>query len=211
MNRFLVQFKSRVGFLALLFILFQVSFDQWTKKIAEDHLMVWSDDINPRQYQGKRLILMQMGQDKEFMQEGSFLELGFNYVRNQGAAWGMLSSLEDWIRVPFFMIVGILAIFMLIGYLWQTPVDDRWTRFALLLVLSGAFGNFIDRIIRGYVIDFIDVRWSIPLLDWLAQQFDTNYWIYAFPSFNWADSMITVGVIFLVFEVVIKENLRPSA
>jgi signal peptidase II len=67
------------------------------------------------------------------------------------------------------------------------------------LILSGAIGNFLDRVRFGYVIDWIDVRWN--LLGWR----------YDFPNFNFADSCITVGVSFLLVDMLILEGLRSRA
>jgi signal peptidase II len=122
--------------------------------------------------------------------------LGFNYVRNLGAAWGALSNLPDNVRVPFFYVVTIVAVFIIGLYIKTTPVEHRLTIFALGLILSGAVGNFIDRLRVGYVIDWIDVRWNLM------------GWRYDFPNFNVADSAITVGVLFLLFDMLVLESLR---
>ena len=66
---------------------------------------------------------------------------------------------------------------------WKT--QDYIFRFSLVLILSGAFGNFIDRVFRGYVIDFIDIYIS-------------NY---HWPAFNLADSSITIGFIIMMFNI----------
>ena len=79
-----------------------------------------------------------------------------SYVRNPGAAWGMLATMNEKYRVPFFItisIVAILAIFLY--YVWIHP-SQRLTTYALAFILSGAIGNFIDRIHYGYVVDFLD-------------------------------------------------------
>jgi signal peptidase II len=68
----------------------------------------------------------------------------------------------------------------------------------LTLILSGAIGNFIDRIRYGFVIDWIDVRWN--LLGWR----------YDFPNFNIADSAITVGVSLLLIDMLILESIRQK-
>lgn len=103
----------------------------------------------------------------------------FTYVRNKGAAFGFLHTAPEAFREPFFLLVPIIAIFVL-GYLYyHTKLEDRLSHWALALILSGALGNLIDRIRFGYVVDFIDVyhqRWG--------------HW----PAFNIADSAIVVGV-----------------
>ena len=64
------------------------------------------------------------------------------------------------------------------------------------MILSGAIGNFIDRLRVGYVIDWIDVRWNIA------------GWSYSFPNFNVADSCISVGVFMLLLDALLLEMLR---
>ncbi len=105
----------------------------------------------------------------------------FRYVENPGAAWGMLASQPESVRRPFFHVVSLVALgFILYMYVRLTPEQGR-LRWALALVTGGALGNFMDRLLRGYVIDFIDWHWrNQPGLHW--------------PTFNVADAAICVGV-----------------
>lgn len=98
------------------------------------------------------------------------------YVRNPGAAFGILS--DSAIRIPFFIGVSLLASIGIIWYLRKVDASDRWQHFALGLIFSGAVGNLVDRIRLGEVIDFLDVHWY------------QHHW----PAFNVADSAICVGV-----------------
>ena len=100
----------------------------------------------------------------------------FTYVRNPGAAFGILS--DSAIRIPFFISISLLAVGGIIWYLRKISATDRWQHFALGLIFSGAVGNLIDRIRLGEVIDFLDVHW----------------YRYHWPAFNVADSGICVGV-----------------
>ncbi len=102
------------------------------------------------------------------------------YVRNPGAAFGILS--DSSIRIPFFITVSIIASLGIIWYLRQIDQSQKWQHLALGLIFSGAVGNLIDRIRFGEVIDFIDVHWY----NW--------HW----PAFNVADSCICVGVTILL-------------
>ena len=103
------------------------------------------------------------------------------FVVNYGFAFGFLnnSSLNQ--------IIVICVIFSIITYflylLFKT--QDQFFRFSLILVLSGAVGNFIDRVIHGFVIDFIDI--------YLGS--------YHWPAFNIADSSITLGFILIMFNI----------
>lgn len=105
------------------------------------------------------------------------------YVRNQGAAFGILAKQS--LRVPFFITIALIAA---VGILWaihRLRPDQKLASFSLALILAGAVGNLIDRIRLGEVIDFLDVYWR------------SHHW----PAFNIADSAITVGVVLLLWEM----------
>lgn len=197
---------ARKAFIALiLMVIGSIGIDQVTKYFAEDKLMIWSDTTDLRQYRGQRLLLAEIGQwNPAAEQPQLYVAMSFNYVRNQGAAWGILSDLNDAIRIPFFYLVTLVAVFIIGMYLKATPVNHRLARYALALILSGALGNLIDRMHLGYVIDFIDVRWIIPI------PFVETAWRYNFPNFNWADSCISVGVSFLIFDMLFLEPKRKK-
>tara|TARA_B100000524_G_scaffold301292_1_gene176005 strand:- start:697 stop:1386 length:690 start_codon:yes stop_codon:yes gene_type:complete len=206
-------------------VLGSVIVDQVTKNIAEKNLMTWEHSKDLKQYSGKRLHLLTIGdQEEKHIENNFYLSFNFNYVRNQGAAWGAFSNLEDKFRVPFFYFVTIFAMIIILLYMKNTPKHHRLAFFALTLILSGALGNFTDRFRLGYVIDFLDVRWSIPLpfhlnwninmfpqsLDFLNFHINTSTWQYNFPNFNWADSTITIGIIFLIYDMLVFEPQREK-
>lgn len=207
----------------ILIIIGSLGIDQVTKVWSENNYMVWEHDKDLKQYQGKRDLVVSFGEQSNILEEQKFyLAFSFNYIRNQGAAWGALSDWDDTYRIPFFYVVTFLAVLVIFMYLKTTPLSHRVARFALVLIMSGALGNFTDRILRGFVIDFLDFRWVIPLpmtvnididffpsiLSFLNFSIHANSWRYNFPNFNWADSAITVGVIFLIFDMLILEHLR---
>jgi signal peptidase II len=111
----------------------------------------------------------------------------FRYVENPGAAWGLFANLPDSVRRPFFHLVSLVALgFIAFMYVRLTP-EQRLVRWALAFVAGGAVGNFVDRLLRGYVIDFIDWHWrNQPGLRW--------------PTFNVADAAICVGVGLLLLD-----------
>jgi len=98
------------------------------------------------------------------------------YVRNPGAAFGILS--DSAVRIPFFISVSVIAGIGILWYLRKVDSSDHWQHFALGLIFSGAGGNLIDRVRLGEVIDFLDAHWY------------GAHW----PAFNVADSAICVGV-----------------
>ena len=118
------------------------------------------------------------------------------YVRNTGAAFGFMASANPSFRVPFFLIVPIVAMVVL-GFLYRDlPKDARWRSMALGLVSGGAVGNLIDRVRLGFVVDFLDFHWKSA---------------YYFPAFNIADSAICVGVgILLLSTMSRKDNENAS-
>jgi signal peptidase II len=122
---------------------------------------------------------------------------GFRYAENDGAAWGLFARAPAWFRVPFFHVVSILAIGFILSFYRKLREDQRLLQVALSLVLAGAVGNFLDRILRGYVIDFVDWHWNDP--DWMAP---THHW----PTFNIADTGISVGVALMFLEMLLARN-----
>ena len=105
------------------------------------------------------------------------------YMRNQGAAFSFLSGAGGWQRWFFIGLAIVASVFI---FVWLRKLDPSRRREAVAwaLVLGGAQGNLIDRILYGYVIDFLDVYVG----DW--------HW----PAFNVADSAITVGVALLLLD-----------
>ncbi len=168
--------------------------DQASKIHAEGSLRVWEDPVDLTAYRGRRVPLLTVGTDAE--PAGQYLALNLNYVRNQGAAWGMLADAKDHFRVPFFFLVTIVAMIAILLYFRATPPHHKLARYALALIFAGAIGNFIDRVRLGYVIDWIDVHWRIL------------GWQYYFPNFNIADSAITVGVVLLMVDTILLDRQR---
>lgn len=205
----------------LFIVVGSVGIDILTKNLAEKELLLSASKQDPREYVGRTVPVASFGEASSFQTlQGSYLGFSFTYVRNQGAAWGMLSDMDDRVRDPFFYLVTFLALLLIGYYLWTTPVSHRLIRFSFILILSGALGNVADRIRQGYVIDFLDVHWVLPLnIDWKVTFFPKfldflNFhlvlpsWAYEFPKFNWADSMITTGVILLLLDMLFVEPKR---
>jgi len=119
----------------------------------------------------------------------------FNLVRvhNSGAAFSFLSSASGWQRW-FFTGIGVFAAGFII-YLLRSHPNQRLFCFALAMVLGGAIGNVIDRLLYGHVIDFLDFHW-----DWLSPLFYEGH----FPAFNIADSAISVGTVCLIADELLR-------
>jgi signal peptidase II len=108
----------------------------------------------------------------------------FTYVRNSGAAFGMLAQQSETFLRLFFPAVTILALVGLLIYFVRVPSHFTLRLWGLCLIISGALGNGLDRLWLGQVIDFIDVHWY------------TYHW----PAFNMADSSICIGVGLLLLD-----------
>ena len=109
----------------------------------------------------------------------------FTHVRNTGAAFGMLNSMEFAYKPAVMVIVALAALGAVASYALTLPATQRIARLGLALILGGAVGNLIDRATMGYVIDFVDVYWR-----------GVHFW-----AFNVADSAITVGVVLMLLDV----------
>jgi signal peptidase II len=124
---------------------------------------------------------------------------GFFYlthVRNTGAAFGIFRDAPENIRLFFFVGVAIVALAIIVHFLYQLPPRDKLSALALGLILGGASGNLVDRIRYGEVIDFLHF----------------NLWGgYSWPDFNFADTWIVVGVGLLVLEMLAAESEERTA
>lgn len=105
------------------------------------------------------------------------------YVHNLGAAFSFLADQGGWQRW-FFTAIAAIASLVFLVWLGKTPKSQKLLSIALALMLSGALGNLIDRVLFGYVIDFLDFHWA------------GNH----FPAFNVADSMIFIGAALMVLD-----------
>ena len=151
---------------------------------------------------GMALVVLLADQFTKVLIIGSF-QLGdsqtitsfFNLVRvhNSGAAFSFLSSASGWQRW-FFTAIGVGAAGFIV-WLLRSHSSEKLFCFALSLVLGGAVGNVIDRVLWGYVIDFLDFHW-----DWLTPLFYQGH----FPAFNVADSAISVGTVCLILDELLR-------
>lgn len=105
----------------------------------------------------------------------------FTFITNTGAAFGMFPQLGG-----AFMIVAMVVIVAIVIFYHHLPAEKFWVRVSLGLQLGGAMGNLLDRILRGYVVDFVDI----------------GFW----PIFNIADLSIVLGVTLLAYYLWHEEN-----
>jgi len=112
---------------------------------------------------------------------------------NKGAAFSFLANAGGW-QQGFFIMVALVVTLVLLVWLWRLSDQQRWEAIAISLLIGGAIGNLIDRIISGQVTDFILLYYG----DW------------SWPAFNIADSAITLGVAILLIDAVFFNRESPS-
>ena len=142
--------------------------DQWTKWLAETNLT--------------------------FLEPVPVIEpfLNWTLAYNYGAAFSFLADAGGW-QKWFFSGLALLMSLFLIGYLAKAPRQAKLLSLGLALVLGGAVGNLIDRLLHGHVIDFIHVHYA-------------DVWHY--PIFNIADIGISIGVLLIVIDMLFLEKKR---
>ncbi len=113
--------------------------------------------------------------------------IGILSHRNRGAAWGMLEG-QMWL----FSIVTVAVICAIVYFYHREAKGKPIFQVGLMLLLGGAIGNFIDRIFRGEVVDFVDVL--IPIIK------------YDFPIFNVADAALTIAVVILMIGLIMEDK-----
>lgn len=112
------------------------------------------------------------------------------HIRNRGAIFGFFSHSESRVLFIILTLVSLVALGLVIYYFFKTPSSQILMKISLSVILAGALGNLMDRLFRGYVIDFLDFH----IKNW--------HW----PSFNVADACITVGAFLLIFILVFKRG-----
>ena len=119
----------------------------------------------------------------------------FNLVRvhNAGAAFSFLAGASGWQRW-FFVGLGAVASVFIVWMLKKHP-GERLFCFAVTMILGGAVGNVVDRLLHGYVVDFLQFRFAV-----LEPLFHGGY----FPSFNVADAAISLGAISLIVDEILR-------
>lgn len=111
--------------------------------------------------------------------------LDLTRVHNTGAAFGMLNAVDFPMKTLVLSVIAMIALGGVAWYAATVPLTDRLARIGVAGVLGGAIGNLIDRATTGYVLDFVDAYYG----GW-------HFW-----AFNVADAAITVGVIFMILDM----------
>lgn len=162
--------KSRVLAMAALAVAI-VLLDRWTKDAVIEALPVHS---------GRNVI-------------PGFFDLV--HTRNTGIAFSLFADAGPFVAEVLLPIVSALAIVFVVAYFWRHTSEASGVRWALALILAGAVGNLYDRMLFGYVTDFL----LFYVGDW------------SWPAFNVADSAITVGAGLLLLDAARKPSTTPDA
>ncbi|MCT8976060.1 signal peptidase II [Clostridium sp. CX1] len=110
----------------------------------------------------------------------------FSYLENRGAAFGILQN-----KVSFLSLVTLIIMLAIIYYLFRYKPLSRLMRISLSLIVSGAIGNLVDRLVYRYVVDFIMLHYKD---------------VYYFPTFNIADILVVTGTALLAIYLIKEEN-----
>ena len=125
----------------------------------------------------------------------------FNLVRvhNTGAAFNFLADAAGWQRW-FFVVLGV-AVSGFIVWMIRAHPQQKLFCFAVTMIMGGALGNVVDRLLHGYVVDFLQFRFGF-----LEPLFHGGH----FPSFNLADSAITLGAACLIVDELLRVKRAPG-
>ena len=125
----------------------------------------------------------------EFLDLNTFIPLTFflelTHIHNFGVSFGLFSGL-----IPSYLLVILGLIIVIFIYYLMVTSSNLIEKWGLLIIISGAISNILDRTINGYVIDFIYFHYN------------DFYW----PAFNFADIYITIGIIMVIFNILLKVN-----
>ena len=133
----------------------------------------------------KRIIATTMNIGDSYEVIPNFLNITSH--RNDGAAWGILSG-----KMGFFYIITLIILVVLVLFYIKEAKYNLFMQVAISLLFAGALGNFIDRLVNGEVVDFVD----------------TTIFGYDFPIFNVADSSLTIGVLFIIIALLKDANSK---
>lgn len=110
--------------------------------------------------------------------------LSLTYIKNKGAAFGILPN-----ETLLFVLIALVVVGVIVAYFRFLPANRPWLKLSLGLQLGGALGNLIDRLRQGYVVDFVSIK--------------------TLPIFNVADSCIVVGVLILAYYLLVAQGSTP--
>jgi signal peptidase II len=113
----------------------------------------------------------------------------FTLLHNTGAAFSFLAGESGWQRWFFVTLAAVVSV-VLFRWLKTLQANETWSAIAIVLILGGALGNVYDRVVHGYVVDFLHFYWTD----------------YHFPAFNIADTAITIGAGMMILDIFLQSD-----
>jgi signal peptidase II len=121
--------------------------------------------------------------------------LRLSYVRNSGVAFGLFADLQS-VWKPYVLAgMAVIAVAVILVYSSRTPMNRVLLQVALAITMGGILGNFTDRVMHGFVVDFVEFHYK-----------ELFYW----PTFNVADSAISIGIALLLIDTVKNPELEEE-
>ena len=177
----------------LLMTLITLPLDQWAKEYSRANFLVHEDDHDTTIYQGRR---------EEFVAisiSGAWFTGQLTYVRNHGASWGVFHDLSREVRLPGLILSGLLLVVtILLAASRFFKSGYQKSALGITALVAGSVGNFVDRVRLGYVVDFLSLRCG----------WDAKTWI--LPSFNIADIIIVLSLIFTIHRLLFEKNHKTA-
>ena len=122
--------------------------------------------------------------------------LRFSYWENSGVAFGLFNSVTSVWKPYILATMAIIAVAIIFVYSRHVSPEKKLLQIALAIMIGGILGNFVDRIVRGFVVDFVEFH---------------IFNIFSWPSFNAADSAITIGIALLLIDTVKDPAVEETA
>ena len=122
--------------------------------------------------------------------------LRFSYWENSGVAFGLFDSVDSIWKPYILASMAVIAVIVIVLYSMHVSAERKLLQAALAIMMGGILGNFVDRITRGYVVDFIDFH---------------IHDMFSWPTFNIADSAITIGIALLLIDTVKNPAAEEAA
>jgi signal peptidase II len=194
-------YKNRLVWMAL-FIFVGVGSDQVTKVWAQNELSVYRTQWQTEIVDGEA----KQVEVKKYLPRRPMVIIpkffNFRYAENNAAAFSLTRSLPEWFRMPFLVVVTLIAIAFIMGWYFRMRYPDGILLTAFAFITAGALGNFIDRVRMGYVIDFVDMYAGFINMSW-------PHW----PTYNIADMCIVAGAGLVIFRTIrpMEEQAEPPA
>jgi lipoprotein signal peptidase len=182
----------------LIFILFALTavtlpIDQLSKQYARKNYLLIEDEFDSTIYQGRREEIFVVGSER------FWISLSETYVRNHGASWGIWSGVNERWRRTAILLMGLVAT-MILSFFAVRLLRSSHVRpaYGICGVIIGAFGNMLDRLRIGYVVDFLTLKIGVGAKSVMI------------PSFNVADIIIVLALIWLIATIQTPAKSKPE-